>query len=150
MPIAQDSITSIRSVKWGHCRGTKGKACLDKVHREDRLNKDDLIIWVHTRTIIIPLFSIILRRMRDLGRTTINPILHHTISATITLHESKTIVVRPADSTASLHVIPTPDCVDIRSDPRRDLAINGANDADELTCGRNTGLRQDERPTDDR
>ena len=32
----------------------------------------------------------------------------------------------------------------------RDLAINGENDEDELTRGRNSGLRQDERPTDDR
>ena len=43
-----------------------------------------------------------------------------------------------------------PNHAGIRPDPRRDLAINGANDEDELTRGRNSGLRQDERPTDDR
>ena len=57
----------------------QGQACLDKVHQEDRLNRDDLIIRVHTLTIIIPLFSIILCKIDDLGGPTINPILHHTM-----------------------------------------------------------------------
>ena len=38
----------------------------------------------------------------------------------------------------------------IRSDPWSNLAIDGANDVDELTRGQNTGLRQDKCPTDDR
>ena len=41
-----------------------------------------------------------------------------------------------------------PDCAGIKPDPRRYLAINGANDEDELTRGRDSRLRQDERPTD--
>ena len=50
-----------------------------KVHWEDRLKTDDLIIRVHTLNIIIPLFSIILCKMLDLGGTMINPILHRTM-----------------------------------------------------------------------
>ena len=45
---------------------------------EDRLNRDEQIFWVHTLTTIIPLFSIILRRMQDFGGTMINLILRNT------------------------------------------------------------------------
>ena len=50
----------------------------NKGHQEDRLNRDDKIFWVHTLTIIIPLFLRILHRIHDLGGTTINLILHNT------------------------------------------------------------------------
>ena len=83
-----------------------------------------------------------------IGGTTINLILHNTTVSKITLIKDR----RRSSSrlnhkhTRKLHAKPA----GIQPDPRCNLTINGANDEDELTRGRNSGLRQDERPTDDR
>ena len=64
---------------------SKGKTCIDKVHREDQVNRDDLIIQVHILTNIMSLFLTILRRITDIGGTMINPILHNTTVSKPTL-----------------------------------------------------------------
>ena len=73
--LAQDSIMLSWIASWWQ---SKGKTCIDKVHREDQVNRDDLIIQLHILASIIPLFLTILRRITDIGGTTINPILHNT------------------------------------------------------------------------
>ena len=64
---------------------SKGKGCIDKVHQEDRFNRDDQIIQVIILTKIIPLFLTILRRIMAIGGPTINPILHNITVSRITL-----------------------------------------------------------------
>ena len=130
---------------------SKGKIYLDKVHRDNQLNRDDKIFRVDTLTIIIPLFLIILHRIQDLGGTTINPIVHYT---TVSNNNNPRPIKDSHHSshwvnhkrTRNLHARPR----GIQADPRGHLAINLATDADELMRGWNLGLRQDEHPIDDR
>ena len=95
----------------------QGKTGIDKVHWEDQVNRDDLIIQVHILTNIIPLFLTILRRITDIGRTTINPMLHNTTVSKPTLikdsHRSSHQLNHK--HTRKLHIRP-------RSHPTRSLA----------------------------
>ena len=74
-PIAHVSTTSrwiVRSWQF------KGRAYIDKAHREGKVNRDDRAIKVHIQLILITLFIIILysNNNKDLGGTLIRCILH--------------------------------------------------------------------------
>ena len=126
---------------------SKGNGCIDKVHQEDQVNMDYQIIQVIILTNIIPLFLTILRRIMAIGGKTINPILHNTTVNKITLIKDNRRSSRRLNHKHTRK--PHASHAGIRLDPWRDLATNGGNDEDELTRGRNSGLHQDERPTDD-
>ena len=73
MPIAHASIMSrwiVRSWQF------KGRACIDKAHKEGQINREDRIIKVHTQINLIALFITILCSSKDLGGTRIKRILH--------------------------------------------------------------------------
>ena len=81
--------------------------------------------------------------------STLSSIIQWLATTSTTLRKSKTVIVCLADGTASLHASSMLDNAGIRSDPRGNLAIDGANNVNEFMCGQNSGLHQDERPTND-
>ena len=75
MPIAHASTMSrwiVRSWQF------KGRACIDQAHQEGIVNREDRVIKVHIKLILITMFITILCSNKDLGGTQIRRILHIT------------------------------------------------------------------------
>ena len=81
----------------------------------------------------------------------INPLLHHTMVSNNINNPTqiKDSCRSSRNCNRKLTSKPPPDRTGIKPDLQSDLKIDGANDVDEFTCGRDTKLRQDERLAND-